>query len=107
MEDKEATCYFNAQVLLPKGLDFEKAPAKIYAVVRYNRDKRPISNFLPDRVKKIGRAVPKTPGLTSSMTSLEETSRPSCAMTLKPRSRTQNQLSWRSSASIEHRWPVG
>jgi hypothetical protein len=51
IEDKEATSYFNAQVLLPKGLDFEKAPAKIYAVVRYNRDKLPISDFLPDRVK--------------------------------------------------------
>ncbi|MGB8578946.1 MAG: hypothetical protein WCD56_20655 [Pseudolabrys sp.] len=51
IEDKEATSYFNAQVLLPKGLDFEKAPAKIYAVARYNRDKRPISDFLPDRVK--------------------------------------------------------
>ena len=38
-------------MLLPKGLDFEKAPAKIYAVVRYNRDKRPISDFLPDRIK--------------------------------------------------------
>jgi hypothetical protein len=34
IEDKEARSYFKAQVLLPKGLDFEKAPAKIYAVVR-------------------------------------------------------------------------
>jgi hypothetical protein len=82
IEDKEATSYFNAQVLLPKGLDFEKAPAKIYAVARYNRDKRPIISCPTG--SKIGRAVPKTPGLTSSMTSLEETSRPSCATRSKP-----------------------
>ena len=51
VEDKEASNYFKAQMLLPKGLDFEKAPAKIYAVVRYNRDKKPISDFLPDSMK--------------------------------------------------------
>jgi hypothetical protein len=33
IEDKEASSYFK-QVLLPKGPDFEKAPAKIYAIVR-------------------------------------------------------------------------
>jgi hypothetical protein len=49
IEDKSS--YFKAQVLLPRGFDFENAPAKIYAVVRYNRDKRPISDFLPDRIK--------------------------------------------------------
>ena len=51
VEDKEASDYFKAQMLLPKGVDFEKAPAKIYAVVRYNRAKRPISDFLPDTIK--------------------------------------------------------
>jgi len=50
VEDKEATAYFNAQMLLPQGLEFEKAPAKIYAVVRYNRDKQPISDFMPDSI---------------------------------------------------------
>jgi hypothetical protein len=44
-EDKEATDYFKAVMLLPKGLDFEKAPAKIYALVRFNRNKQPVSDF--------------------------------------------------------------
>ena len=51
VEHKEASNYFKAQMLLPKGLDFEKAPAKIYTVVRYNRDKKPISDFLPESIK--------------------------------------------------------
>src|SRR5438270_628575 len=51
VEDKEASNYFKAQMLLPTNIDFEKAPAKIYAVVRYNRDKKPISDFLPDSIK--------------------------------------------------------
>lgn len=34
-----------------QGPRFRKAPAKICAVVRYNRDKRFISDFLPDRIK--------------------------------------------------------
>ncbi len=51
VQDKEASEYFDAQMLLPKGLDFEKAPAKIYVVVRYNRDKQPISDFMPDSIK--------------------------------------------------------
>ncbi|HYC17161.1 MAG TPA: hypothetical protein VEC94_08145 [Pseudolabrys sp.] len=50
-EDKEASNYFNGQMLLPKGLDFEKAPAKIYVVVRYNRNRQPVSDFLPDSIK--------------------------------------------------------
>jgi hypothetical protein len=50
VEDKEATDYFKVQMLLPKGLDFDKAPAKIYVVVRYNRNKQPISDFLPDSI---------------------------------------------------------
>jgi hypothetical protein len=48
VEDKEASDYFNAQMLLPKGVDFDKAPAKIYAVVRYNRAKQPISDTIKD-----------------------------------------------------------
>lgn len=51
VQDKEASAYFDAQMLLPKGFDFEKAPAKIYVVVRYNRDKQPISDFMPDSIK--------------------------------------------------------
>ena len=50
VEDKEATVCFKAQMLLPKGVEFDKAPAKIYAVVRYNRNKQPISDFLPDSI---------------------------------------------------------
>jgi hypothetical protein len=45
VEDREATDYFKAQMLLPKGIEFDKAPAKIYALVRFNRDKRPVSDF--------------------------------------------------------------
>jgi len=51
IEDKEAGNYFNAQMLLPRGLDFEKAPAKIYVVVRYNRNRQPVSDFLPASIK--------------------------------------------------------
>jgi hypothetical protein len=50
VEDKEATRYFNAQFLLPKGVDFDGAQAKIYVVVRYNRNKQPISDFVPDAI---------------------------------------------------------
>src|ERR1700759_2900593 len=47
VEDKESTRYFNSQFLLPKGVDFEKAAAKIYVAVIYNRRKQPISDFMP------------------------------------------------------------
>ena len=50
VEDEEATRYFNSQFLLPEGVDFDSAPAKIYVVVRYNRNKQPISNFIPDAI---------------------------------------------------------
>jgi hypothetical protein len=50
VEDKESTKYFNSQFLLPKGVDFESAQAKIYVVVRYNRNKKPISDFIPDAI---------------------------------------------------------
>jgi hypothetical protein len=48
VEDKEATRYFNSQFLLPSGVDFDRAQAKIYVVVRYNRAKQPIAAFVPD-----------------------------------------------------------
>ena len=48
VEDKEATRYFNSQFLLPSGVDFDRAQAKIYVVVRYNRTKQPIAAFVPD-----------------------------------------------------------
>ncbi len=51
VEDKEATDYFKVQILLPKGVGFDAAPAKIYAVARYNRAKQPIADFVPDAIK--------------------------------------------------------
>jgi hypothetical protein len=50
VEDKDATRYFNSQFLLPKGIDFEKAGAKIYVAVKYNRKKQPISDFMPENI---------------------------------------------------------
>jgi len=50
VQDRQASGYFNAQFLLPKGVDFDKAPAKIYVAVVFNRDKKPISDFLPDGI---------------------------------------------------------
>jgi hypothetical protein len=51
VEDKEATDYFNAVFLLPKDISFDDAPAKIYAIVRYNREKKPVGAFIPDAIK--------------------------------------------------------
>jgi hypothetical protein len=51
VEDRDATRYFNSQFLLPKGIDFEKAGAKIYVAVKYNRKKLPISDFMPENMK--------------------------------------------------------
>jgi hypothetical protein len=48
VEDKEASNALGVQMLLPKGVDFEKAPAKIYALVRYNKDKQPVSTIAKD-----------------------------------------------------------
>lgn len=60
VEDKAASRELETQMLLPKGQEFDKAPAKIYALVRYNREKKPVSDFVPaayeewrDRVKGI------------------------------------------------------
>jgi hypothetical protein len=50
VEDKDSTRYFNSQFLLPKGSDFEKAAAKIYVAVKFNRKKQPISDFMPANI---------------------------------------------------------
>lgn len=50
VEDKGATRHFNSQFLLPRGVDFEKSPVKIYVAVVYNRKKQPISDFVPDHL---------------------------------------------------------
>jgi hypothetical protein len=42
-ENAEATRELGVQMLVPKGQDFEDAPAKIYVMVRYNRNKQPVS----------------------------------------------------------------
>jgi hypothetical protein len=52
VEDKEASEYFEAQMLLPKDQEFEKAQAKIYAVVRFNPKKQPIADFIPDALQR-------------------------------------------------------
>jgi hypothetical protein len=110
--------------------------------MRYNRDKRFISDFLPDRIKywksrakdvRINKLDDLARGdkppflrhafeayslkkqgyeLKPSLRMMKRTATSSwslscCRLTLKPRSTTQNQLSRRSSASIEYRWPVG
>lgn len=51
VEDKEATNYFKAVFMLPNGKSFDDAPAKIYAVAVFNRDKKPIDVFLPDMMR--------------------------------------------------------
>ena len=51
VEDKEATNYFKAVFMLPSGTSFDYAPAKIYAVAVSNREKKPISVFLPNAIK--------------------------------------------------------
>jgi hypothetical protein len=42
-ENAEATRELGVQMLLPKGQDFEKASAKIYVLVRYNKTKQPLA----------------------------------------------------------------
>jgi hypothetical protein len=51
VEDKEASNYFKAVFMLPSGVSFDDAPAKIYAIAVVNREKKPISVFLPDTIK--------------------------------------------------------
>jgi hypothetical protein len=48
VEDKEASSALGVQMLLPKGQDFEKALAKIYVLVRYNKDKQPVTAITRD-----------------------------------------------------------
>ena len=48
VEDKEAGRELGVQMLLPKGQAFEDAPAKIYALVRYNKAKQPVSAIAKD-----------------------------------------------------------
>jgi hypothetical protein len=48
VEDAEATRELGVQMMLPKGHDFENAPAKIYVLVRYNKDKKPVSAITQD-----------------------------------------------------------
>jgi len=66
-EDEESTRYFNTQFLLPVGVAFEKAPAKIYVVVRYNRNRQPISDFIP-----VGIADWKSRAKNSKITKLDD-----------------------------------
>ena len=51
VEDEEATDYFKAVFLLPKDVEFDNAPAKIYAIARYNRDKKPAATFIPAAIQ--------------------------------------------------------
>jgi hypothetical protein len=51
VEDKEATQYFKAVMLLPAGRDFEKAQAKIYAVARYMPKGEKLSEHLDAALK--------------------------------------------------------
>jgi hypothetical protein len=51
VEDKAATRHFGAVIVLPKGVDFNDSQAIIYAIALYNRDKRPVADFLPEAVE--------------------------------------------------------
>src|ERR1700754_862680 len=46
VEDKVASRELDAQMLLPKGKDFDSAQAKIYVAVRFNPKKQALSDFL-------------------------------------------------------------
>jgi hypothetical protein len=52
VEDKEASRELGVQMLLPKGKGFDEAPAKIYAMVHYNREKKAVSTFLPAQLQQ-------------------------------------------------------
>lgn len=51
VEDKEATDYFKAVFMLPRDVSFDDAPAKIYAIARYNREKKQAATFIPAAIK--------------------------------------------------------
>jgi len=53
VEDKAASRELDAQMMLPKGKDFDSAEAKIYVVVRYNPKKQPVADFIPDAYKQL------------------------------------------------------
>ncbi len=69
-EDAEATRELGVQMLLPKGQDFEKAPAKIYVLVRYNKTKQPASVIARDTY-----ADWKTRAKTAKITKLDDVPR--------------------------------
>ena len=71
VEDKEATNYFKAVFMLPSGMSFDAAPAKIYAIAVSNREKKPISVFLPDMVKDL-----KSRSKGAKVTRLDDLPRP-------------------------------
>jgi hypothetical protein len=48
VENAEASRELGVQMLLPKGQDFDAAPAKIYVLVRYNPKKQPLSTMVAD-----------------------------------------------------------
>jgi hypothetical protein len=52
VEDKEASRELGVQMLLPKDKGFDEAPAKIYAMVHYNREKKAVASFLAPQVKE-------------------------------------------------------
>jgi hypothetical protein len=70
VEDKEATNYFKAVFMLPSGKSFDDAQAKIYAIAVFNREKKPISVFLPDTIKDL-----KSRSKGAKVTRLEDLSR--------------------------------
>ncbi len=45
-EHKEASQELGVQMLAPKGQSFDEAPAKIYALVRYNPAKQPVAEIV-------------------------------------------------------------
>ena len=78
-------------MLLPKGIDFDKAPAVIYVVVRYNHNKQPLSDFfpIPSRIERPARRMPRSAG---SMILRALASRLLCVMFEAPRQEQSYEL---------------
>jgi len=62
--EQEASRELGTQMLVPKGQQFADAPAKIYALVQHNPDRKPVSEFMPsaydewrDRAKDVNDAT--------------------------------------------------
>lgn len=56
VEDAEATRELRVQMLLPKGQDFDEAPAKIYTLVRYNAGRKlQVADIVKDTYADWGR----------------------------------------------------